>query len=102
MWDPNATSIYVFLTPEEVAMSKQMQYFWTNFAETGNPNKGRNENKLLFNWLSYESNTKQNTLQMNNVSTTNGMIIANAPDASICDLECLECLNDFRWNNTID
>merc|ERR1712129_458954 len=83
VFNPNGSSIDVYPTKEEILMAKQMQFYWTNFAETGNPSKGQKANDYP-EWKDFGSNELQQTLMINDVGT-GGVVMADAPDAYVCD-----------------
>lgn len=82
VFDPNATSIDVYPTEAEVLQSDQIQYFWSNFAESGDPSKGRHAQALNVDWTAFGGS--EATLMINDVGKT-GIVMDDAPDASICD-----------------
>eukprot|EP01084_Bolivina_argentea_P168909 292827_1 len=84
VFNPNSSSIDVYPTPQEILGANQIQFAWTNFAETGNPATGKHANDLWTKWTNYASNTLQQTLMINNVSASNGVLMVNTPDQSIC------------------
>eukprot|EP01084_Bolivina_argentea_P263798 446630_1 len=99
VFDPNTTSIDVHPTNDEILAANQIQFYWTNFAETGNPSIGKNANNLNVKWLDFGSNVKQQTLMINNVGT-NGFIMQNTPDDTICkfwDSLGFDWFNGTNW-----
>lgn len=95
VFDPNATSIEVFPTPEEVLLAHQVQYYWANFAETGDPSQGKHGNNLNQKWINYGSDSLQQTLMMNTIGA-NGFEMVNLPDKTVCDF--WDTLN-YSWYN---
>ena len=82
VFDPNASSIDVYPTNEEVLTANQAQFYWTNFAETGDPSKGEHAKDLNTEWN--EFGTSQSTLMMNDVGK-HGVVMVDAPDEFVCD-----------------
>ena len=95
VFDPNTTSIDVHSTSEEILLSHQVQYYWANFAETGDPSSGKHAEYLNEVWLNYSSNLAQQTLMINTVGTE-GIAMNDAPDATNCDF--WDSLN-YNWYN---
>eukprot|EP01084_Bolivina_argentea_P227410 384075_1 len=84
VFNPHEIFKLIQLNYNETLLSHQIQFYWTNMAETGNPSNGKHENDLNKKWLNYNSNLLQQTLMINNIGI-NGIVMDNSVDQSICD-----------------
>ncbi|CAH1245319.1 BCHE [Branchiostoma lanceolatum] len=58
VWHGNSMDLYTY-TAEEVTLADLMACYWSNFAHTGNPNKGPCQKKSAPEWPAYDTDARK-------------------------------------------